>query len=91
MGRLDMPLSTHSSAPLETKFENRLSDFPPSRLYLKLGKLDRQSLVFCGITGSTVDCVLGEPRGVMDDWDASRPLVGAKSEASVSAAKPETN
>lgn len=45
----DAPLRTQASAPLVTKLEKRLSDFPPRRLCLKFGKGPRHSPVFWGV------------------------------------------
>lgn len=76
-GGAAVPLSTNASAPLVTKLENRFRDFPPRRLWRKLGKAGSHSPVFCGMRAGSDDWDCeerGEPRGVIDELDVSRFL-----------------
>ena len=65
------PCKTHSSAPLVTKLEKRLSCLPPKRLRRKLGN---HSPVVWGTSGAGAGSSswrVGDPLGVMDDPDGS--------------------
>lgn len=70
-GSADEPFNSQSSAPLVTKVEKRLSCLPPRRLLRKLGN---HSPVFCGMRGNGSGCRLGDPRGVMEEVEASLRL-----------------
>lgn len=70
-GSFSVPCKTHASAPLVTKLEKRFKDRPPRRLRRKLGN---HSPVDCGTMGRGCDPLDGEPRGVIEEPDASRLL-----------------
>jgi len=69
-----LPFRRNASAPLVTKLENLLIDFPPSKLCRKLGNAGSHSPVFWGIITGSELCEIddrGDPRGVIDELEAS--------------------